>query len=127
MQSARVSIIIPSFNSAQFVVDAVESALKQTAGEPEVIVVDDGSTDDTQARLAPCRDRIVVIHQANGGLSAARNTGLRAATGEFVGFLDADDAWHPRKVELQLKALHRDPKLGLVGSHTFRYPHEPFP
>ena len=124
MERAKVSIIIPSFNSAHFVVDAVESVLKQTVHSTEIIVIDDGSTDDTQARLAPRRDRITVIHQNNAGLSGARNTGLRAASGEWVAFLDADDAWHPRKLELQLKALQSQPGPGLIATATLGYPSE---
>ena len=68
-----------------------------------------------------------MIHQENTGLSGARNTGLRAASGEWVAFLDADDAWHPRKLELQLKALDGQPKLGMIGTDIFRYPTENIP
>jgi glycosyltransferase involved in cell wall biosynthesis len=127
MTTPTVSIIIPSYNSAQYVADAIESALNQTIESKQVIVVNDGSTDDTAELLNQYRDRIEVIHQENRGLSGARNTGLRSAKGECVAFLDADDAWHPRKLELQIKALSAVPHLGMVGSDTFDYPTQPFP
>src|SRR4051794_36482571 len=125
MSTPTVSIIIPSYNSAQFVVDAIESALNQTIPPTQVIVVNDGSTDDTTLRLQPYRGRIILIDQKNGGLSAARNVGLRAATGEWVAFLDADDVFHPRKLELQLSALRDHPGLGMIGTDTWQYPIEP--
>jgi glycosyltransferase involved in cell wall biosynthesis len=100
-----VSVIIPTYNYGQFVGEAVESALRQTwRGGVEVIVVDDGSRDDTRRRLEPYADRIRYIHQENRGLSGARNTGIRAARGEWVALLDADDRWHPEKTEVQLEA-----------------------
>jgi glycosyltransferase involved in cell wall biosynthesis len=101
-----VTAIIPSYNYGQFVTEAVDSALAQTT-PVEVIVVDDGSTDDTQERLAPYGDRIRVIRQPNAGLSAARNTGIREARGEWIALLDADDYWHPNKTELQLACAAR--------------------
>lgn len=122
MSTPTVSIVIPSYNSAHFVVDAIESVLNQTVLSTEIIVVNDGSTDDTIDRLAPYRRRIVQIDQPNAGLSAARNSGLRAASGEFIAFLDADDAFHPRKLELQLEALRNRPDLGMVGTETFDFP-----
>jgi glycosyltransferase involved in cell wall biosynthesis len=124
MERAKVSIIIPSFNSAHFVVDAVQSALNQTIAPVEVIIVDDGSTDNTQETLSGWRDRIRVIHQENTGLSGARNTGLRNATGEWIAFLDADDVFHPRKLELQLKALGAHPNLGMLGTDRYQHPTE---
>ena len=105
-----VSVVIPTFNYGHCVVDAVESALGQTYSPVEVIVVDDGSTDDTRARLEPYRDRINYVHQPNQGLSAARNTGIRAARGPLVALLDSDDAFHPRKLELQVAYLRAHPE-----------------
>jgi glycosyltransferase involved in cell wall biosynthesis len=111
-----VSVVIPAYNYGRFVAEAVESALNQTWQPLEVIVVDDGSTDDTRQRLAPYLDRIQYVYQENMGLSAARNTGIRHARGEWVALLDADDLWHPRKTEVQLGVAAIDASIGLVGS-----------
>lgn len=101
--SESVTTVIPSYNYGKFVAEAVESALAQDwNGEHEVIVVDDGSKDDTRQRLEPYFDRINYIFQENKGLSAARNTGIRAAKGQWIAFLDADDVWHPSKLTAQL-------------------------
>lgn len=112
----KVSVIIPSYNHGQFVVCAVESALAQTHPQVEIIVVDDGSTDDTRLRLSAYKDKIHYIYQPNKGLSAARNTGILAATGAYWMFLDADDWIHPRKLELQSHFLDSQPQYGLVYS-----------
>lgn len=114
-----VSVVIPTYNYARYVGEAVESALAQTYPAVEVIVVDDGSTDDTRERLAKYGDRIRYIYQDNAGLSAARNTGILAATGSFVAFLDSDDAFHPKKLELQVRLLLSDPSLGLISTQSY--------
>src|SRR3954454_5677447 len=92
-EAPKVSIVITAYNVGRFVAECVESALGQDwpADRLEVIVVNDGSTDDTEAALAPYRDRIVYIVQANGGVSTATNAGIAAATGEFIATLDGDD------------------------------------
>ena len=87
----RISVIIPTYNYAHFLIDAVQSVLSQPVTDLEVIVVDDGSTDDTVVVLNLFKSRINYIHQDNCGLSAARNTGIAASTGEYIEFLDADD------------------------------------
>lgn len=110
-----VSVVIPSYNYGQFVGDAVESALAQTYRPIEVIVVDDGSTDDTLLRLLPFSGRIRVIHQENRGLSAARNAGIKAASAEWVAFLDSDDLWHPEKLQVQMAGALKS-GADLVGS-----------
>ena len=99
-----VSGVIPTYNYGEFVCDAVDSALGQTYENMEVIVVDDGSTDDTRERLEPYMDRLRYIYQENQGLSAARNTGIRAAEGEWIALLDSDDVWREHKVEAQVRA-----------------------
>lgn len=116
MSPPRVSVVIPSYNYGAFVAETVESALAQTVRPHEVIVVDDGSTDDTRARLAPYADRVRYVHQANRGLSAARNHGIAEATGDWIALLDADDLWHPEKTALQLRALERYPEARLIGA-----------
>jgi glycosyltransferase involved in cell wall biosynthesis len=98
-----VSVIIPTHNSAQFIAETVQSALEQTHDALEIIVVDDGSTDDTVARLDRFGDRVRVHEQPNSGAAVARNRGLSMARGEYVAFLDADDLWHPRKLQTQLE------------------------
>jgi glycosyltransferase involved in cell wall biosynthesis len=109
-----VSVIIPTHNCAPYVAAAVESALSQTHRPIEVIVVDDGSTDETAAVLRPYAGRIVARSQANGGVAAARNAAIRRARGEFLAFLDADDVWLPWKLERQLPVFGRHPQVEMV-------------
>ena len=116
MGEALVSVVIPTYNYAHFLIGAVESALAQTYPDREVIVVDDGSTDDTRDRLAPFEGRIRYIYQENQGLSAARNTGIRAARGALVAFLDSDDLWHPEKLAVQARYLDEHPEVALLAS-----------
>src|SRR5262245_9212309 len=100
-----VSVIIPTFNRSKLVVNAIESVLCQTYRDYEIIVVDDGSTDNTAEALTPYMDRTRYVFQANLGTSAAKNTGLRLARGKWISILDSDDFWLPTKLEAQLKAL----------------------
>jgi glycosyltransferase involved in cell wall biosynthesis len=102
-----VSAIIPTYNRASRVCEGVESVLKQTYSNVEIIVVDDGSTDDTQARLTQFGNRIHVVTQANAGPSAARNHGIAVSRGEIIAFLDSDDVWLPTKLERQVTLLER--------------------
>ena len=118
MNFPLVSVVIPTFNYGQFVVEAVESALAQSYSPLEIIVVDDGSTDDTHERLKPYMSRIRYIYQVNSGLSAARNTGIQAARGEWVAFLDSDDKWHHRKTEIQICFVLKDPAVRLIATTT---------
>ncbi|GAA3757060.1 glycosyltransferase [Terriglobus aquaticus] len=108
-----VSVIIPSYNCARYLPRAIESALAQTYTDLEVIVVDDGSTDNTAEVIQPYLDRIRYIRQANKGLPGARNTGIRASQSEFVALLDADDAWLPDKLERQMPRF-QDPAVTIV-------------
>lgn len=107
-----VSVVIPSYNYGRYVAEAIDSALGQTLPPLEVIVVDDGSTDDTPQVLATYGDRIRVLRQKNAGVAIARNSGIAAARGEYVAFLDADDVWLPRKLELQMPRF--EGAVGLV-------------
>jgi len=114
-----VSVVIPVFNGATFVARAVDSVLAQTCKDFEIIVVDDGSTDDTQAvldRLAK-RSGIICLHQKNAGPAQARNLGIKLASGEYIAFLDCDDIWFPEKLEEQLAILRGNSQLGLVHSN----------
>ena len=118
----RVSVVIPTYNSGPLVVEAVASVLSQTRSADEIIVVDDGSTDDTAERLAAFGPRVRYIWEENGGVSAARNRGVDEAAGDWIAFLDADDVWHPRKLEIQLGALARRPDLALLGTRLYDWP-----
>jgi GT2 family glycosyltransferase len=109
-----VSVIIPTHNRAAIIGRAIESALDQTWKDLEVVVADDGSTDDTRAVVERYGPRVIYARQANAGVSAARNFGMRHANGEFIAFLDSDDAWRPWKIEAQMNALARVPNAGLV-------------
>ena len=104
--AARLSIavVIPTYNRARFVGEAIDSVLAQTDPVDEIIVVDDGSTDETPAVLAAYGSRITVLRQANAGASAARNAGAAHATATWLTFLDSDDLWHPERIAL----LRRD-------------------
>lgn len=113
-----VSVVIPAFNAADWVGCAIDSALAQTYSQREILVVDDGSTDATPEVLAGYGDRIRILHQPNGGLSSARNLGIRQARGEFVAFLDADDRWLPEKLERQVHCLRGDDRLGFCSTRT---------
>jgi glycosyltransferase involved in cell wall biosynthesis len=111
----KVSVVIPSYNSARFVGEAIESVLAQTYVDLEIIVVDDGSTDDTHDVVARFTDpRVRYVYQDNRERSAARNTGIRAAQGEYVAFLDADDLWRAEKLARQVGLLDAHPEVGLV-------------
>jgi glycosyltransferase involved in cell wall biosynthesis len=112
-QPDTVSVIIPSYNSARFVPQAIESAEAQSVSPHEIIVVDDGSTDDTASVLAAFGTRIRVVSRPNGGLPAARNSGSAVATGSWLAYLDADDTWLPAKLQRQLE-VGRDPRIALV-------------
>jgi len=117
-EDSLVSVVIPTFNYGHLVADAVQSALAQSWRDLEVIVVDDGSTDDTAAVLSTFQDRIQVVRQANAGLSAARNKGIGLARGAYVAILDADDVWLPEKIERQLDVFAAFPDTGVVSCAT---------
>ena len=122
----NLSVVIPTYNCGAFVGQAIDSALAQTYPAVEVVVVDDGSTDDTAERLRAYGGRIRVVTQENRGLSAARNAGIAAAGGTYVALLDSDDAFHPRKLEFQLRHLTTDPGVGLTGTESFSDPARPW-
>jgi glycosyltransferase involved in cell wall biosynthesis len=111
---AKVSVIIPVYNGAATIGRALASVFAQTFVDYEVVVVNDGSTDDTASVLAGYGDRIRVVTQANRGLPAARNSGIRASSGEYVAFIDDDDEWLPQMLEQCAAVLDQDPDCGLV-------------
>lgn len=117
--SPLISVIIPAYNQAAYISEAIQSVLAQTFPHFELIVVDDGSTDETPEILAELRDpRIRVIRQPNAGLSAARNTGLRASSAPLVTFLDADDYFLPTKLEVLSAYLDQHPEVGMVAGRV---------
>jgi glycosyltransferase involved in cell wall biosynthesis len=111
----RVSVIMPIWNHAEHVGEAIESLLHQTRADWELIIVDDGSTDDSAAAVRRFDDdRIRYVFQRRAGVSSARNAGLELATGAYIAFLDADDRYHPQKLEDQLAHFARNPDVGGV-------------
>ncbi|HSF76318.1 MAG TPA: glycosyltransferase [Microcoleus sp.] len=115
-RSPQVSVVIPAYNCADYVGQAVESVLHQTIADWEIIVVDDGSRDHTRLVLEKYSDRIRYIYQQNQGVSIARNCGIELARGEFIAFLDADDYFLPNKIAAQLAVFAARPHLGIVHS-----------
>jgi len=115
----KVSIVIPAYNKAEWTVRAVESVLGQTYPDIEIIVVDDGSMDDTPGRLSRFGNKIRYVPKANGGACSARNLGIRLATGEYIGFLDCDDMYLPQKVERSVDCLERNPRFGFVHTPVY--------
>src|SRR5262249_4651515 len=115
----RVSVIIPAWNAARTILETVRSVQAQTFRDFELIVVDDGSTDDTLDVLAAVDDpRLAVYSYDNGGLATARTRGTARASGELVSFVDADDLWTPDKLEAQIAALSARPGAGAAYSWT---------
>lgn len=122
-----VSVVIPTYNRAGPVVAAIESVLRQTYDDLQVVVVDDGSTDDTGRRVADLADdRIAYLRQANRGVSAARNRGIAAATGEVVAFLDSDDVWMAEKLAHEVAFLRRHPEAAAVFSDAEKHDGDAF-
>ena len=108
------SVVIPAYNRGKWVAEAVDSALSQDRHDFEVIVVDDGSTDNTEETLSVYKEMAVVIRQENAGVSVARNTGIENAQGEWVAFLDADDRWRPGHLGRLAEAIRKNPDAGLI-------------
>lgn len=116
-----VSVVVPVYNCALYLQQAIESIRVQTYRSVEIIIVDDGSTDNTPEVIKALGDDIVSIRQPNGGPGKARNKGIDAATGEFIAFLDADDVWLPDKLKKQVDYLETHPEVGLVYSQTANF------
>jgi glycosyltransferase involved in cell wall biosynthesis len=111
-----VSIIIPTYNRAILVKESIQSVLEQTYTDYEIIVVDDGSTDNTRETVAAFSDKIIYVYQQNRGRSNARNHGISLAKGNYIAFLDSDDLFLPGKLEKQVEVMEKNP--GVLLSHT---------
>ena len=114
----QVTAAIATYNRAAYLIEAVESALAQESVDVEVIVVDDGSTDETARVLEPYLDRIDYVRQANAGRAAARNVAIQRARGTYVAFLDSDDIWLPDKLERQVQFMDAHPAVGLSHGNS---------
>jgi glycosyltransferase involved in cell wall biosynthesis len=108
-KNPQVSVIIPTYNRARIIKEAVDSVLAQDFKHFELIVVDDGSTDNTSDVLAPYGDDVSIFFQENKGVSAARNRGIAEASGQFIAFLDSDDLWLPKKLATQVDFFNQTP------------------
>jgi glycosyltransferase involved in cell wall biosynthesis len=117
-QGPLISVMIPAYNAAPYLAEAIESALSQTYEPLEVIVVDDGSDDATLDVAQAFGDRVRSIRQARGGNGAARNAAVALAQGQYFAFLDADDRFTPDKLRLQMEALDAEPELDVVFGHV---------
>ena len=116
----KVSVVMPAYNFGRFLGEAIQSVLDQTFEDFEVIVVDDGSTDNTKEVVSSFPDtRVRYIYQENRGVSAAQNVGISASRGEYIAFLGADDIWLPQKLELQERAMDSNPQAGVVYSDLY--------
>lgn len=111
----KVSVVIPAYNAMTFLPETLKSVSKQTLQDYEIIVVNDGSTDDIDVWMTQITDsRVKLISQANQGASVARNTGIEKSQGHYIAFLDADDLWEPTKLEKQVQILDQNPQVGLA-------------
>lgn len=113
------SVIIPAYQAAEFVGEAIDSVLQQTHPPDEIIVCDDGSTDDLEGSIAPYTGRLTLIHKEHGGLASARNAGTRAASGDFVAFLDADNTYLPEYLEAVRELAVLRPDLDIVTTDAY--------
>lgn len=120
----KVSVIIPTFNSGAYLNEAINSVLNQTYSPFEIIVVNDGSTDSTDNILREYLNDIKYLSQENLGPASARNLGIKAAKGEYIAFLDADDIWLPEKIEKQVDIFRKNPATALVYSRFINFDDE---
>lgn len=115
----RISVIIPAYQSANTIADAIHSVLNQSFQDFEIIVIDDGSTDMIEEVLIPFKDKIKFLRQKNLGVAVARNHGIKNSSGEIIAFLDADDIWFPDKLALQMALFNKNPNLGVVFGNVY--------
>lgn len=114
-----ISVVIPTFNHEEYIEEAIQSVLEQTYKNYEIIVVDDGSKDNTRNIIRKFENNIKYIHQKNQGPSFARNRGLKKASGGLIAFLDADDVWMKEKLDLQYDMIQQDMSIGIVGCSAY--------
>lgn len=119
MKTPKVSVIIPAYNCEQFIGETLDSVLNQNYQDFELIVVDDGSRDGTANAISRYKGRLTYIRKKNEGTSAARNTGIAAAQGEYVAFIDHDDTWLPEKLQEQVTLLNHNKEIHLVFSDAY--------
>ncbi|MFM8394801.1 MAG: glycosyltransferase [Acidobacteriota bacterium] len=120
----RISVIIPCYNAALYIAATIESVLAQTLPAAEILVVDDGSQDNSLAVLAGFGERVRILTRENGGPAAARNLAIANATGDFIAFLDSDDLWEPEKLARQMAEFSAHPETGLVFSEAIMFREE---
>lgn len=121
MDTPEVSIIIPAYNCRLYIKQTIESVLAQDFTNFEILVINDGSTDETAQIAASCGPKVRVIEQENGGVCVARNRGIREARGRFIALLDHDDYWFPNKLSSQLQAFAEHPEVGVVFGDFIRW------
>ena len=121
MPSPLISVIIPAYNNGEYLLEAIQSVLAQDYPNIELIVIDDGSTDDTRQLLDACADSLTWQYQENAGIAGARNAGYRLARGNFIAFLDADDVYTPGRLRLQMSAFDDEPALDCVQGHMQQF------
>ncbi|MEW6247794.1 MAG: glycosyltransferase [Nitrospirota bacterium] len=110
----KVSVVIPLYNARDVIRETIESVLAQSWKDYDIVVVDDGSTDGSEAIVREFGDRVHYVRQDNGGVARARNRGIAESIGEYIALLDHDDLWHPAKLEKQVAVLDRRPEVGIV-------------
>ena len=106
-----ITVVIPAYNAGKYIARTIDSVLAQSRPADEIIVIDDGSTDDTAEQVSKYEGKVSYIHQQNAGASVARNTGIEAATGDWIAFLDGDDEWLPENLKCQSELIARNPDL----------------
>jgi len=121
MMNPIVSVIIPTYNTAQYICESIDSVLSQSYKDYEIIVVDDGSTDNTKEFLKPYMGQIRYIFQENRGRAGARNTGIRTARGKYIAFLDSDDLWTPGKLEKQVEIMQGNENIDFLFGDKQRF------
>ena len=121
----KVSVYIPTYNCAEYLSDAIESILNQTYQDFELIIIDDGSTDNTKEVLGKYKGKLRYVYKENGGIGSARNRGIKESTGEYIAQCDADDLWLPEKLEHQVAMLDQQPEYAVVYSDAFKFYDDP--
>src|SRR5262245_60136432 len=119
-----VSVIVTTYNQAHYISETLQSAIEQDFDDREIIVVDDGSTDDTPKLMVEFGRHVVYLRQTNQGVAGSRNAGIQRARGEFLAFLDGDDLWEPHKLSRQVRAARDNPLSGLIVADGVQFENE---